>query len=146
MNPLIAVMLGVVAGAAGAWLLLRGREAILAERLRAAGADHERLVNEFKALSADALRANRSDFLEQAKQAFAQLQQQSVGDLDQRKQAVEALVKPLRESLEKVDGKISEIEKARATAYGALGEQLKALSTAQLQLQSEAARLSTALR
>ncbi|MES2694550.1 MAG: DNA recombination protein RmuC [Verrucomicrobiota bacterium] len=107
---------------------------------------HERLTNEFKALSADALRSNRSDFLEQAKQAFAQLQQQSTGELEQRKQAVEALVKPLRESLDKVDNKISEIEKARAGAYGALGEQLKALNVAQLQLQSEASRLSTALR
>lgn len=107
---------------------------------------HERLTNEFKALSADALRANRSDFLEQAKQAFAQLQQQSAGDLEQRKQAVESLVKPIRDSLEKVDAKMTEIEKARAGAYGALGEQLKALNVAQLQLQSEAARLSTALR
>jgi DNA recombination protein RmuC len=66
--------------------------------------------------------------------------------LEQRKQAVESLVKPLRESLDKVDAKIGEIEKARAGAYGALGEQLKALNTAQLQLQAEAAKLSTALR
>jgi DNA recombination protein RmuC len=118
----------------------------LATQLDAERAAHDRLTNEFKALSADALRMNRTDFLEQAKQAFAQLQQQSAGDLEQRKQAVEALVKPIRESLEKVDTKITEIEKARAGAYGALGEQLKALNLAQLQLQTEAARLSTALR
>ena len=115
-------------------------------QLAAEQAAHERLNNEFKALSADALRTNRSDFLEQARQAFAQLQQQSAGDLEQRKQAVESLVKPIRESLEKVDAKMSEIEKARAGAYGALGEQLKALNIAQLQLQTEASRLSTALR
>lgn len=121
-------------------------QAQLGAQLDAERAAHERLTNEFKALSADALRANRTDFLEQAKQAFAQLQQQSAGDLEQRKQAVEALVKPIRESLDKVDVKIGEIEKARAGAYGALGEQLKALSLAQLQLQTEAARLSTALR
>lgn len=125
---------------------LAATRAQLATQLEAERAAHERLTNEFKALSADALRVNRSDFLEQAKQAFAQLQQQSVGDLEQRKQAVEALVKPIRESLEKVDTKIGEIEKARAGAYGALGEQLKALNLAQLQLQTEAARLSTALR
>ena len=115
-------------------------------QLEAERSAHERLTNEFKALSADALRANRNDFLEQAKQAFAHLQQQSAGDLEQRKQAVESLVKPIRESLEKVDAKMSEIEKARAGAYGALGEQLKALNVAQLQLQCEASRLSTALR
>jgi DNA recombination protein RmuC len=122
------------------------RAAGLETSLAAEHAAHERRVTEFKSLSADALRANRADFLDQAKQAFEQLQQKSIGDLEQRKQAVESLVKPLRESLEKVDGKISEIEKTRASAYGALGEQLKALSAAQLQLQNEAARLSTALR
>lgn len=118
----------------------------LSTQLDAERTAHERLTNEFKALSADALRTNRTDFLEQAKQAFAQLQQQSTGELEQRKQAVEALVKPLRESLDKVDTKIGEIEKARATAYGALGEQLKSLSLAQIQLQTEASKLSTALR
>jgi DNA recombination protein RmuC len=118
----------------------------LATQLGAEQAAHERLTNEFKALAGEALRANRQDFLDQARQAFSQIQQQSASELDQRKNAVESLVKPLRDSLEKVDGKIAEIEKSRATAYGALGEQLKALSTAQLQLQSEAARLSTALR
>lgn len=125
---------------------LTTQTAQLSTQLEAEHSAHERLTNEFKALSADALRTNRTDFLEQAKQAFAQLQQQSVGDLEQRKQAVEALVKPIRESLDKVDIKIGEIEKARAGAYGALGEQLKALSVAQLQLQTEAAKLSSALR
>jgi DNA recombination protein RmuC len=125
---------------------LAAQAAGLETRLGAEQAAHERLVTEFKSLSADALRANRADFLDQAKQAFAQLQQQSVGDLDQRRQAVESLVKPLRESLDKVDHKIGEIEKARAAAYGALGEQLKSLSSAQLQLQNEAAKLSTAMR
>jgi DNA recombination protein RmuC len=125
---------------------LTAEQAQLATKLEAERAAHERLVNEFKAISADALRSNQADFLEQARQAFTQLQQPSAGDLEQRKQAVEALVKPIRESLDKVDQKIGEIEKARAGAYGALGEQLKALSVAQLQLQTEAARLSTALR
>ena len=121
-------------------------DAQLSTQLEAEKAAHERLTNEFKALAAEALRTNRQDFLDQARQAFAQLQQQSTGELEQRKQAIESLVKPLRESLEKVDGKIAEIEKTRASAYGALGEQLKSLNTAQLQLQTEAARLSTALR
>src|SRR6187551_3434433 len=93
----------------------------LATKLEAERAAHDRLTNEFKALSTDALRANQADFLEQAKQSFALLQQQSIGDLDKRQQAIDSLVKPLRESLEKVDGKISEIEQSRASAYGALG-------------------------
>jgi DNA recombination protein RmuC len=135
-----------LAGLRAETLRLSNLQAQLSTELSSERAAHERLTNEFKAISADALRTNRTDFLEQAKQAFTHLQQQSAGELEQRKQAVEALVKPLRESLDKVDAKIGEIEKVRAGAYGALGEQLKALNLAQLQLQSEAARLSTALR
>jgi DNA recombination protein RmuC len=127
-------------------LRLSNLNAQLGTRLEAEQAAHERLTNEFKALSAEALRTNRGDFLDLAKQAFVQMQQQSVGELDQRKQAVESLILPLRDALEKVDLKMAEIEKARAGAYGAIGEQLKALHSAQSQLQGETARLSTALR
>ena len=148
MVVVVIILVSALAGAVLAWWWRQGREAALAEQARVAAeqAAKERLANEFKTLSSDALRTNREDFLEQAKQAFGHLQQQSAADLEQRRQAVEALVKPLRESLDKVDGKIAEIEKARATAYGALGEQLKALQFSQLQLQSEAARLSSSLR
>ncbi len=105
-----------------------------------------RVANEFKALSADALKSNSTSFLELAKQSFAQLQQASTGDLDKRQQAIDALVKPLKESLLQVDAKIAAIENARKEAYGTLTEQLRSLNTAQLQLQSEASKLSTALR
>ncbi|MGH8017183.1 MAG: DNA recombination protein RmuC [Opitutaceae bacterium] len=107
---------------------------------------HARLTVEFKGLSADALKSNNAAFLDLAREAFGKLQQQSTGDLEKRQQAIDALVKPLKESLEKVDTRIVEIEAARARAYGQLGQQLEQLSAAQLRLQAEAARLSTALR
>lgn len=105
-----------------------------------------RLLESFKALSADALVANNASFLDLARESFAKLHQQSSGELEKRQQAIDSLVKPLKESLEKVDAKIGEIEKTRATAYGALSEQLKSLGTAQNSLQAEATKLSTALR
>ena len=125
---------------------LAAERAAGAEKLRTLTEAHERLSAEFKALSSDALRQNNSAFLELAKATLGQFQQKAEGDLQARQQAIDAVVKPLKESLEKVDAKIGEIEKARANAYGALGEQLKSLNTAQLQLQSEASKLSTALR
>ena len=125
---------------------LAAERAAATERLKSLAEAHERLTTEFKALSSDALARNNQSFLDLAKESFGQLRQQSAGDLEQRRQAIDELVKPLRESLEKVDGKIGLIEKARAEAYGTLTEQLKSLNTAQVQLQSETARLSTALR
>lgn len=125
---------------------LRAAQARLETALAAERAAHERLATEFKALSADALSRNSVEFLNLARETFAKLHQQSADDLGKRQQAIDSLVQPLRESLEKVGVKIGEIEQARASAYGQLSEQLKSLTTTQGQLQAEAARLSTALR
>ena len=104
-----------------------------------------RLLESFKALSSDALRANNASFLELARETFGKLHQQSSGELEKRQQAIDALVKPIRESLDKVGASVVEIDKARADAYGRLSEQLKSLGTAQAQLQSITSNLSTAL-
>lgn len=125
---------------------LRTAQARLETALTAERAAHERLATEFKALSADALSRNSTEFLNLAREAFSKLHQQSADDLGKRQQAIDALVQPLRESLDKVGTKIGEIEQARASAYGQLSEQLKSLTTTQGQLQAEAAKLSTALR
>lgn len=125
---------------------LAAERAAAAEKITALTDAHARLKTEFSALSADALRSNNQSFLELARETFGKLHQQSADDLGKRQQAIDSMVKPLRESLEKVDAKIGEIEKARAGAYGQLSEQLKSLGTAQISLQAEAAKLTTALR
>lgn len=125
---------------------LAAERAAATEKISALTNAHERLTSEFKALSADALRSNNQSFLELARETFGKLHQQSAAELGQRQQAIDSMVKPLRESLEKVDAKIGELEKVRASAYGQLSEQLKSLTTTQGQLQAEAAKLSTALR
>ena len=118
-----------------------GGEARVSE-LRSA---HERLKAEFAELSAAALRSNRDDFLKLAEQSFLQLHDKSAGDLTSRQQAIDSLVKPLKESLEKVDLKITELEQRRERAYGDLGRQLESLSTEQLRMHAETTKLSNAL-
>lgn len=125
---------------------LAAEKASASERIRLLTEAQDRLAHEFKALSAEALRNNNTTFLELAQTSLAQFQQKAEGDLTARQQAIDALTKPLRDSLERVDKKITEIEDKRHTAYGALSEQLKSLNSAQLQLQTEASKLSTALR
>src|SRR5581483_541739 len=100
----------------------------------------------FEALSADALRRNNTSFLELAKEALGQYQQAASGELQQRQAAIDDLVRPIRESLEKVDTKLQDVEKSRVEAYAALREQVRSLNSAQQQLQSETANLVKALR
>lgn len=105
------------------------------------------LVNAFKALSSEALNSNNQAFLELAKATLEKFQQGAKSDLELRQKAVNELVRPLKESLEKVDGKLGEIEKARVSAYSALNEQLRGLVETHLpMLRSETANLVKALR
>lgn len=127
-------------------LALSAERAAASERERALAEARARLDAEFKALSADALARNSASFLELAGTALGRFQQRAEGDLSARQQAIDALVKPLKDSLDKVDAKIADLERTRADAYGRLGQQLESLGTAQLRLQAEAQRLSTALR
>ena len=50
---------------------------------------------------------------------------------------MENLVTPIKQSLEKVDTHVRELEKARQHAYGSLTEQVKSLISTQEKLQSE---------
>jgi DNA recombination protein RmuC len=105
------------------------------------------LSDAFKALSADALRSNNQSFLELARATLDKYLEGAKGELEARRKAVEELVGPLRESLEKVDGKLGEIEKARVGAYAELSAQVKGLVETHLpMLRNETANLVKALR
>ena len=98
-----------------------------------------RLQEAFKSLSVDALRTNRDEFLRVAQLSMEKFQEAARGDLDQRQKAIAELVAPVRESLDKVDGKVQELEKSRVGAYAALWQQVKSLH-------DETGKLATALR
>ncbi len=105
-----------------------------------------KLSDTFKALSADALKSNQEQFLQLAKTSFTAQQESAVGDLDKRKVAVEQLVKPVATTLEKVEQRIGELEKARENAYASLKQQVQHMAEAQLGLQKETSQLVKALR
>jgi DNA recombination protein RmuC len=128
-------------------------EARRAEELRAAeeklqllGQAQALLVQQFKALSLDALQSNNQAFLDLAKTTLEKYQDGAKSDLEARATAVGELVAPLREQLEKMGGQVLELEKGRAQAYGALNQQLRGVAEANSLLKTQTERLVGALR
>jgi DNA recombination protein RmuC len=168
------LIIGIAIGALGVWLALRARLAELvaarnarseAERQIAtlsATLEHERvaaaeklqvveqaqikLTDSFKALASEALQSNNKAFVDLAKAELAQHQLQAREELEKRKVAMDALVKPITESLTSVDRKIEQLERERAQAHGALFNHLKTVTSQQEELKRETANLVTALR
>ena len=106
----------------------------------------EELRNAFKAMASDALKSNNLSFLVLAKESLERFQTEARGDLENRQKAVADMVAPVRDSLNKVDEKIQQMEVARGDAYGELRAQVQSLITTQKELQSETGNLVRALR
>ncbi len=105
-----------------------------------------KLMDAFKALSAEALSANNQSFLHLAQQQMEKYQEAAKGDLEKRQQAIGELVTPVREKLEKFDTAIQSLEQARIGAYTELKTQVASLIETQGQLRSETGNLVRALR
>jgi DNA recombination protein RmuC len=104
-----------------------------------------KLSDAFKAMSAEALKSNSSEFLNLAKTTLEKFQEGARGDLDKRQTAIDQLVKPVQESLLKFDSKIGEIEKSRIEAYGGLKQEVTNLKELQISLRDETSNLVRAL-
>ena len=129
---IVGLLIGLVVGAVGSWLLLRSKNAELSAR--------------FGALAADALQRNNESFLDLASGKLELLQNDATHELEQRKKEVEHLVGPIRESLQKVEGNLQQLEVARTRAYSELSVQVRQLAESQSQLRSETGNLVSALR
>ena len=110
------------------------------------GQARQELAETFQALSGEALKQNNEAFLDLARSSFATLQAEAKGDLAQRQQAIESLVKPLQDSLHRYDDQLRQLEQSRQAAYGGLDQHLKLLTESQQKLQSETGNLVKALR
>lgn len=116
------------------------------EKLALLNDSHKKMADTFKLLSADALKNNTQSFLELATTKLERFQEGARGDLTLRQKAIDELVKPIKESLTKVDMRIHEMEKERISAFSGLTEQVKSMAHTQNRLHLETANLVKALR
>ncbi len=150
---ILLVLAGFAFGCIIAWLVARSSIIALKTELEMTKASSEENLKildtareSFKALSSDALKSSKEDFLQLAKLEFEKLQAQARGDLEKRQDAVAHMVKPIRESLEKVDSNIRQMEVAREGAYRELLTNVQQLANAHVRLENQTTKLATALR
>ncbi len=137
-NAVLLLAAGIVFGAVAVYLWHKRQTS---ER-SAGSAGDEQLKTLSAELSAEVLKGVNKTFLEASKH----LREQSQSDARQGREAVENLVKPLKEALNKTEQQIREIEKERKQDQGSLREQLEQVSRGQQQLQTETGRLVQALK
>ena len=106
----------------------------------------ENMKDTFGSLAADALQKNNESFVQAAEETFKRYKEGAIGDLEKREKAIEGLVKPVRDSLEKFETKVQELEKARVGAYESITAQVNGLLQSQKDLRSETANLVGALK
>lgn len=111
----------------------------------AVGRSQSRLRDRFETLSNEALDRSSDRFLTLAGERLGAATQSNEQALERREAAVEALVRPLRESLAKVDEKLQRVETEREGHYRSLTRHLEVVATNHRALASETQGLRQAL-
>ncbi|MEV7012492.1 DNA recombination protein RmuC [Streptosporangium sp. NPDC051022] len=98
------------------------------------------LAERFQVLSAQALDVNNLRFLELAESRLAAGRAEAAGELEQRKQAVEHLIEPLKDTLARVETQLRDTQSGQRAAHAELAKHIDVVreSNEQLRLQTTA--------
>jgi DNA recombination protein RmuC len=133
------LIVGVVVGAGVTALIMR-------ERIRSLRESQAQMSDSFKAMSAEALDASVKQLNELARSQLQSSQAEAKGELEKRQLAMEQLVRPLKDQLQRVDQQLLTLNKERHESQGMLGERMRQLAEANEKLRTETGALVTALR
>jgi DNA recombination protein RmuC len=150
----VSLLIGLAVGLLVGFLVARTRSAVrVAEadaRAKAAAEKlvyvEEQLAERFQALSTRALDVNNVRFLELAETRLAATRAEAAGDLEQRKQAVEHLVEPLKDALTRVEAQLRDTESGQRAARAELAKQMEFVRQSHEQLRAQTNALVRALQ
>ncbi|MCH8303366.1 MAG: DNA recombination protein RmuC [Proteobacteria bacterium] len=125
---------------------IKDQGALQAERDSAFEAATSRLATAFSELANKSLKSNSENFLRLAEQNLGAQHERAKRELGDREQAVENLVKPIKDALQQSQAQIAALEKSRSEAYGGIKSQLEAMQNSQQSLTRETRNLVNALR
>ncbi|MDE3132043.1 MAG: DNA recombination protein RmuC [Acidobacteriota bacterium] len=140
------LFVGLLVGAGVTALIMRERIRALHDSQDQLRANQAQMSDSFKAMSAEALDASVRQLTELARTQLQSTQAEARGDLEKRRLAVEQLVKPLTDQLQRVDQQLLTLNKERHQSQGMLAERMRQLAEANEKLRSETGALVTALR
>jgi DNA recombination protein RmuC len=127
-------------------VVLEQQKLLTEEKLFMVKESQEKLTQAFRALSAEALEKSNKSFLDLAKETLSKFQEKAKGDLEKKQQTFEELVKPVKESLTRLDQGMRSMEKERKGDQESLKTQMNAMLQAEKELRSETSTLVRALR
>ncbi len=130
---------GCALGALLVWLWMRTRLAELRLEKRSVEETSAKLGQTFQSMADAALRSNQSAFLDAARSTLETVRAQMTGEIAQKHTAIEGVVKPLNDSLHRLESQVRELERERQKVFGSLGEQMQTLT-------KETSTLASALR
>src|SRR5271166_3265716 len=119
---------GLMLGAVIVGLWMRTRIAQVEAARQASEAAAAKLRETFQSLADAALRSNQGAFLEAARSTLETVRAEMTGDLSRKHSAIEGVVKPLGDSLQRLESQVREMELAREKVFGSLGQQLQSLA------------------
>jgi len=125
---------------------IKNRGSLDAEREQALALATERLSATFGKLANEQLQSHSETFLKLARESLGTHHERAKAELAAREQAVEHLVKPIRDALSRTEEQITALEKTRHEAHGSITTQLEAMAAGQKTLTAETRNLVNALR
>jgi DNA recombination protein RmuC len=104
------------------------------------------MLDTFKSAASDALIQNNEQFIVLAESKLETQVKASEGNLDERKAAIEEMLKPVKESIDTYKKRIEELEKGSEKTFGQVTEMLTNMQSTSAILQRETGALVNALR
>lgn len=117
-----------------------------AEKMKWLELTQDRLKETFKALSADLLNMNTTQFLQQAREKLGEVLELQKKDWGLQKEEIKNLVDPLGKNLDELDKQIRELEQKREGAYQTLLHQVTQMGISHQELQKTTHYLTQALK
>ena len=125
---------------------LGSRSALEIERERVVQLAAERLTGVFGQFANEQLRSHSETFLKLARESLSVQNERAKGELASREQAIDGLVRPIREALERAERQMQELDRSGRATHVSIARQLETLAASQQLLGAETRNLVNALR